>query len=172
MVSLLRAIELVEKLSRTRNYPKDDEGVSNLAKGLQYAESKTNIGPGRIIERCSASSEFCPTDYDLLTVAQELAREDGVAAGTFDSMAGAGNAAKPDQRKQWEKEYGKPQAFPVGVIDQERLKKFKAREKALYSAIRKAHPEELDWHGMAAAAEEAGFHDYAKAWRRSIVGSA
>ncbi len=92
MVSLTRAIELVKKLGRTRHFPQDDAGLECLARGLQNAEQKTKIGAGRIIERCATTSEWCPTDAELLTIAKDLAREDGVVAGTFDVTLGAGNA--------------------------------------------------------------------------------
>ncbi len=88
MLNLSRAIDLVGKLSRTKKYPADDEGVMNLAQGLQKASDSTQVGAGRIIERCASISEWCPTDAELLTVARDLAREDAVANGTYDSMAG------------------------------------------------------------------------------------
>ncbi len=92
MVSLTRAIELVSKLSRTKKYPTDDDGVQHLARGLQQASESASIGAGRIIDRCAQISEWCPTDAELLSVARDIAREDAVASGTFDSTATSGNS--------------------------------------------------------------------------------
>ena len=98
MLNLKRAIELVSELSRTRNYPKDDNGVMGLAKGLIDASERSQVGAGRIIERCRLDSEFCPTDHDLLMVARELARTDAVIAGTYDSTASDSTSVKRNKR--------------------------------------------------------------------------
>jgi hypothetical protein len=92
MVSITRATELVSKLSRTRKYPETEDGVQSLARGLQQASEATKIGAGRIIDRCAVTSEWCPTDAELLTIGRDLAREDAVAAGTFDSTQSAANS--------------------------------------------------------------------------------
>ncbi len=92
MVSLTRAIELVSKLQRTKKFPADDAGLECLARGLQQASESAKIGAGRIIDRCSQISEWCPTDAELLTVARDLAREDAVVTGTFDSTQSAANS--------------------------------------------------------------------------------
>jgi|GEM_PF-4391671 len=96
-LALSKAIELVSKLERTRNYPRDPEGegVKNLARGLQKASDALKVSGALIIERCAETSEYCPTDADLFTVARDIARCNAVAEGTFDSMAGAGNHVAP-----------------------------------------------------------------------------
>ena len=60
MVSHTRAIELVTRLSRTKKYPTTDDGVADLARGLQNASEAVKIGAGRIIDRCAATSEVVP----------------------------------------------------------------------------------------------------------------
>ena len=88
---------LVSRLERTAGYPRSDDGVEFLARGLQKASATTGIKEARIVERCAEISRYCPTDSDLLTVAKDIARLDALAGGTFDSQAGAGNhvAANP-----------------------------------------------------------------------------
>lgn len=167
MLALDKAVELVTKLDRTRNYPKEQPGIINLAKGLQKASDSLKISAGRIVEKCAETSEWCPTDADLLNVARDLARVDAVASGTFDSLAGAGNAV--EDRKDWQRQYGPAAPFDWKQIDQEKVKRTKARERALLAAIKQKYPGELSWQQMAAAARELGYDDYAKAWERAVA---
>jgi hypothetical protein len=95
MLTLDKAIEMVRVLDRTRSFPRDPEGkgVENLARGLMKASEGSRIAGNRIVERCATLSEYCPSDADLFTVAKDLAREDAVAAGTYDGTSRAGNSA-------------------------------------------------------------------------------
>ncbi len=174
MLNLARAIELVSKLSRTGRYPTTSEGVDGLARGLQYASDSTQIGAGRIIERCAQISEWCPTDADLLTVARDLQREDAVAAGTYDSMGNAPNRAVPIA--ELEKIYGPPQKVNVSAEMKTLGAKAQNRHKIMWAKIRKhlrLSPREdwPSWEKCAAVARELGYDDYAQRWEESQVGS-
>jgi hypothetical protein len=65
--------ELVAAFSRCSNYPKDKEGVLFLAQGLRKAATASGTQMAAIVARCQELSQYCPTDYDLLQVANELA---------------------------------------------------------------------------------------------------
>jgi hypothetical protein len=66
------ALELVERLSRTQNYPKDKSGLNHLAEGLIYASDTFDIPGSEIIAECAQVSNFCPTDHDLIAIARNL----------------------------------------------------------------------------------------------------
>jgi hypothetical protein len=70
-ISLEEAIIITHKLSRQANFPDTDEGVKDLAKGLQRAVA-LGVSPDRLIEECKRSSPYCPTDWDLMQVARDL----------------------------------------------------------------------------------------------------
>lgn len=170
MLALDKAIELVEKLERTRNYPRDPEGkgVEGLARGLQRASETAKVAAARIVEKCAAESEFCPTDYDFLNIAKEIARLDAVATGTFDSLAGAGNSI--GNENEWREVYGPAKPFKFGDLDMAKVKRVKNREREMFAAIKTKYPGELSWRGMIDAARELGYKDYADAWEKGLVG--
>lgn len=169
MVSLTRATELVvAHLERTQNYPKTDEGIDALARGLKHASDSTGVGAGRIVEKCAHESKFCPTDYDLLVVAKELARGDAIAGGTFDSLAGAANVAPQATQETLKAEYGDAIPFDWHQIDHAHVKGVKDRERSLLTAIKAKYPGELNWIQMAVAARELGYEDYARTWERAM----
>ncbi len=173
MVSHTRAIELVTKLARTKKYPTTDDGVADLARGLQHASEAAKIGAGRIIDRCASISEWCPSDAELLLVAQDLAREDAVADGTYDSMASAANCAPKLSKADLEREYGPPQPIVVTAAVKTRGKVAQDRHKRMWQEIRdKLHlrPNEdyPSWQKCAAAARELGYMDYADGWERLV----
>ena len=97
--------------------------------GLQNASEAAKIGAGRIIDRCAATSDWCPTDADLLTIARDLEREDAVAAGTYDSMANAANVAPKLSKADLEREYGPPQPIVVTAAVKTRGKVAQDRHK-------------------------------------------
>lgn len=81
------AIGLVAKLDRTKKYPTSGAGLQSLAAGLMRAVEITGISGADIVAQCAVLSEWCPTDADLMTVAKDIARGNGVIQGSFDSMA-------------------------------------------------------------------------------------
>lgn len=172
MLNLARSIELVSKLSRTNKYPSEEEGVIHLAQALQKASDSTQIGAGRIVDRCASISAWCPTDADLLTVARDLAREDAVAEGTYDSMANAANRAVPIS--ELEKIYGPPQKIEVSAEMKSRGAKAQNRHKRMWKEIREKlklrHNEDWpSWEKCAEVARSLGYRDYADAWLDSMV---
>ncbi len=152
------ALECVRRLSRTKNYPKDDKGVSFLAEGLIRACAGTGAPGQQIVMVCATTSEWCPTDADLMTIGRQIR----------DEQKRAQEALKPSVEEEWRKVYGPPKPFDWKALDMPKLKSAKAREKELYRKIKAAHPEELTWAGMIAAARELGFDDYADAWQRGM----
>jgi len=169
--------ELIATFQRCPNFPKDELGTIALAQGLAKAARETGVEMQAIVERCCEISKFCPTDADLLVVARDISRLQAVSEGSYDSMAGAGNHAPADQRRAWEKAYGPPKRFEWNEADKQRVAGVKAREAAVHAAIRKElqlvegkmpNGQRPDWRLMADAAEKLGFHDYAKAWRKSF----
>jgi hypothetical protein len=71
-IAIDQAYDLVRELGRTKNYPRNDEaGELALARGLQRASQDFEHARA-IVEKCAALSEYCPTDRDMLAVAQEI----------------------------------------------------------------------------------------------------
>ncbi len=70
-MELDEALPLIARLSRTKNYPRDDDGLTFLAEGLIRAAS-IGVDPVRIVMEWSAVSEWCPTDADLMNTARML----------------------------------------------------------------------------------------------------
>jgi hypothetical protein len=60
-----------QAFSRCSNWP-DRKGQLGLAQGLKVASDRFHIPQEAIVLKCRQSSAFCPTDLDLLKVAQEL----------------------------------------------------------------------------------------------------
>jgi hypothetical protein len=65
-------MELVAAFARCSNYPRDSEGILMLAQGLKRASTASGVAMEAIVRRCTESSVFCPTDFDLFKVAEEL----------------------------------------------------------------------------------------------------
>lgn len=167
MTDFNAATDLVEQhLSRAVGYPSETRAFVSLVNGLVKAELVSNVPAGRIAERCAELSKFCPTDYDLLSVARDMARCDAVAAGTFDSMAGAGNAVVDAEKLR--EEYGEPAPFDSHKIDMDRVKRVKDRERKLLAEIKALHPGDISWHQMAKTARSLGYEDYARAWEKGV----
>jgi hypothetical protein len=153
------ALELVGRLSRTKNYPKEPAGLVFLAEGLLYAARETNTSPQQIVMVCAATSEWCPTDADLMTIGHQIR----------DEQRRAQEALKPSQAQQWRKEYGEPVAFDWKALDMDRVKRVKAREKEMLDKIKAKYPKDISWAGMITAARELGYPDYADAWERGML---
>ena len=69
----LDPLKLIAAFSRCQNYPRDVEGLRALAKGLQRASGAHHVSMCDIVDKCRELSEYCPTDYDLLKIAGEIA---------------------------------------------------------------------------------------------------
>ena len=67
---------VVQAFSRCSNYPKDRTGVLGLAQGLRSAADRFGVEMPAIVAECAESSNFCPTDHDLLEVARALRPQD------------------------------------------------------------------------------------------------
>jgi hypothetical protein len=71
-MELAEALELVARLSRTKNYPRDEVGVVYLAEGLIRATSDTGMNAEQIVKACAIANEWCPTDADMMAAAREM----------------------------------------------------------------------------------------------------
>src|SRR5215472_15656753 len=103
-----RTLQLIGKLSRTKNFPKDKIGIESLADGLMKAAVRHRVLQTAIIDVASETSEYCPTDADLMRIAGDLrAKEDreSVPPGT---MEFDGERLTPAQARE---KYGKPEPF-------------------------------------------------------------
>lgn len=69
--TLDKALIEVQKLSRQRGFPVDADGVEDLARGLMKACAK-GVTVDALIAAAKEASAFCPTDYDLLQLADSL----------------------------------------------------------------------------------------------------
>jgi hypothetical protein len=98
--------ELVARFGRCSNYPRDKAGVQFLAQGLAKAADATGTDMKDIVDRCSELSEFCPTDYDLLTIASEIKAARRAQA-----------EAKRDRTAEWARECGPPSPFKPNAED-------------------------------------------------------
>ncbi len=152
------ALPIIARLGRTKNFPRDEDGLNFLADGLIRAAGATGANPEQIVMICATTSEWCPTDADLMTIAGQIR----------DEQKRAKEALEPSVESLWKKKYGEPQAFDWKALDIPRKQRTKNREREMYSAIKKAHPEELTWAGMIAAARELGYDDYADTWERGM----
>lgn len=68
----LRTLELVARFQRCRNYPKDDAEIERMADTLERAARTYEVTAEAIVRECLSSSEFCPTDADLLSMARGI----------------------------------------------------------------------------------------------------
>jgi hypothetical protein len=67
-----QALIFVGQLSRTINYPRDPEQIVAMAQALIRAAEATNVEADQIIRECAETSQYCPTDRDLLSVARDI----------------------------------------------------------------------------------------------------
>lgn len=157
-MELDEALPIIARLSRTKNFPKDEDGLNFLAEGLIRAAAATGSNPQHIVMVCATTSEWCPTDADLMNIAVQIR----------DEQRRAQEALQPSVESQWRAKYGDPQPFDWKALDMPKLRSAKTREKNLYAAIKERHPEELTWAGMIEAARELGYDDFADAWARGM----
>jgi hypothetical protein len=157
-MELAEALELVSRLSRTKNYPRDEAGVVYLAEGLARAADAAGVDPRHVVMVCATTSEWCPTDADLATIANQIR----------DEQRRAQEALLPPVTEQWKRKYGEPKPFDWKALDTDRIKRVKAREAEMLSAIKAKYPGELSWAGMIQAAKELGYLDYAEAWEKGM----
>jgi hypothetical protein len=64
--------EMVTVFARAVNYPRDPAAVQFLAQGLVRASKITGVSMKAIIERCTETSDRCPTDFELLEAAKGI----------------------------------------------------------------------------------------------------
>ena len=156
-----------QAFSRCSNWPTDFAGQQGLYRGLSQACVQFRISQEDLIDRCREISPFCPTDADLFRVAGEM----------FSARQAAAEASR-DQRKEWERQYGKPQPFGMdgkctccGREWKEILKTSDDRKQAMWNGLREHfHVKKGKWpsyQDMAPVARALGFEDYARAWERS-----
>ena len=66
------AREQIEAFSRCVNYPRDENGAELFAQAFQAAAAKFDVALDRLISRCAAASDRCPTDFEIRIHAQCL----------------------------------------------------------------------------------------------------
>ena len=71
-MEITEALELIERLSRTKKYPTDIAGLNFLAEGLIRASQETGVPAQQIVMKCSITSEWCPTDAEMMATAREM----------------------------------------------------------------------------------------------------
>lgn len=94
--------DLIPKFSRCANYPRTPLELRYLTMGLARAAGKTGIPMEEIIEECLVSSEYCPTDHDLLTVATYLKQQ-----------RDRSKKSTVNQEAEWRKQYGPSKKFDL-----------------------------------------------------------
>ena len=72
-----QAVELVGKFSRTANFPQNEAGVKDMARGLAEASKGDLEFARQIVDSLRRSAEFCPTDAQFFRAAEGL-REGGI----------------------------------------------------------------------------------------------
>ena len=159
----MNVFKLIATFQRCVNYPKDAEGVSALVEGLARAARETDIQIEEIVSRCAELSQYCPTDADLLKVAEEI-RADRIKARE--------DEVERHRVENWEKESGPPKPFEWNEsVDWNRAKEVEVRRDRMYLDIKlHLHLSAGEWPSTAAmieAAEQLGYYDYAYCWRRS-----
>jgi hypothetical protein len=93
-----------EAFSRCSNWPQDRSGQIGLAQGLKMAAIRFGFTMAEIIAVAREASAFCPTDFDLLSIARDMRRRVAEVEG---------NELRQHQRADWEAEYGPPSAIAV-----------------------------------------------------------
>ncbi len=161
-MELTEAVELIGRLSRTKNFPRDGAGLTYLAEGLLRAADQNGVDARHVVMICATTSDWCPTDADLMTIARQIR----------DEQKRAQEALQPSVAEQWQRKYGPAKPFDWTALDREKTKRIKTRERELWSALKhRFHGRDLgqiDWITLAVAAEELGYSDYAKAWKKSV----
>ncbi len=152
------ALPIIARLGRTKNFPRDEDGLNFLADGLIRAADETGANPEQIVMICATTSEWCPTDADLMTIAGQIR----------DEQKRAKEALEPSVETQWKAKYGEPKQFDWKALDMDRLWMVKEGERIMLERIKAKYPGELTWAGMIAAARDLGFEYYAKTWEERM----
>ena len=160
-IEIQTPMEFLSRFQRCKNYPRDEEGILALANGLEAASRHTGITMADIVERCATSSDLCPTDYDLLTVAKEIKIQRAAA-----------EEATRDRHAEWKKQYGPPQPYDwqsEAAKIMPAASRSNERQRKMWAALRDRFDSKHwpDWHTLAKAARELGYEDYATAWEKS-----
>ena len=79
-----------EAFSRCSNWPQDRAGQLGLAQGLKRAADRHRINQAALVRRCAELSAFCPTDHDLMRVAEEMAEDKARAPMGCEVCRGSG----------------------------------------------------------------------------------
>ena len=87
-------MELANAFARCGNFPKDLAGIQLLAQGLRRASDMYDIPMSQIVDACTAASQFCPTDADLINVAREINETAKQARYRAESRRTAGRPSK------------------------------------------------------------------------------
>lgn len=66
------AIKLVARFQRCKNYPKDETELVRMAGTLERASRDFHVSMEKIVTEALDTSEWCPTDADLRTIAQSV----------------------------------------------------------------------------------------------------
>lgn len=64
--------ELVMQLGAMANFPQEKSAVESLARALERAATDTGIRMQAIIDECLGISSWCPTPFDIRTVAASM----------------------------------------------------------------------------------------------------
>ena len=152
---------------RCSNWPADPLGQQGLFQGLAEASRQSGISKEAIIARCKELSAFCPTDYDLLRVAGEMAAR---------AIELEKSAKQETQTREWQRQYGKPKPFEqadtctcCGRLWSEIMSTAIQRQARLWDLLRQHYGTPGKWppcRDMAPVARQLGFADYADAWER------
>lgn len=143
--------DIAKRFSRCPNYPKNPSEVVIFVEAIGKAVDRYGVDPEGLADRCLGLSQFCPTDFDLLTVAKEMREEVKRAED-----------AQRNRVAEWRREYGEPQPLKVS-FDRQKVR----RDEELWRQLRRQFPDFWpNWMTLADAAEELGYSDYASAWRK------
>jgi len=151
---------LVLAFERCANYPRDAEGVIVLIDGLRNASIRAGIEMSKIVNRCVQSSEWCPTDHDLFTVAAELRAEERQE-----------RESKRNRWEEWRIETGPPREFDWKIPGWDQVERHNDRQRKLWSDLRRklnvTDGKWPSWSELAVAARQLGYAEYADAWERN-----
>jgi len=144
-------VELIAQFSRCINFPRDTEGIQIFAQELKQAAEATKVPMESIVSKCREVADRAPEYRDMLAIGQEIADEEQRK-----------QAAARDQRKEWERQYGKPQKFDVEWTLADGAKAHESRRqmnKAIWERLGK--PKDglvhVSWHAYFTVMAELGY---------------
>lgn len=142
--------ELVLTFARCQNYPRDQAAILLLAQGLRKASDVTGIAMELIVDRCAETSQYCPTDAELLAAGRLITEE----------IKRKREAAR-DLDAELRKQYGppkpwKPEIDPASLTaEQERTKIMKRVAKRL--GIKDWNKDRHTWPEIYATMKDLGY---------------